>query len=94
MWLFENLKFHMWFPLCYGFPDGSDVKNPPARDLGSILGLEISHGGGHGNPLQCSCLENPVDREAWRATVHGISKSQTRQGHGTVNAESDLLSLE
>ena len=35
-------------------------------------------GGGHGNPLQCSCLENPVDRGAWRATVHGVPKSQTR----------------
>ena len=54
------------------------VKNPPAmRDLGSIPGLERSPSGGHGNPLQYSCLENLTDREAWWATVHGIAKSQT-----------------
>ena len=41
-------------------------------------GWGISPGGGHGNPLQCSFLENPMDRRAWRATVHGVSKSQTR----------------
>ena len=58
------------------------VKNPPAnaediRDAGSIPGLVRSPGRGHGNPLQCSCLENPVDREAWRATIHRVPKSQT-----------------
>ena len=42
-----------------------------------ILGSGSSPGGGHGNPLQYSCLENPMDREAWRATVHGVAKSQT-----------------
>ena len=50
------------------------------RDIGdsdSIPGSGRSPGGGHGNPLQCSCLENPMDRGAWRATVHGVSKSQT-----------------
>ena len=57
------------------------VKNLPAsggdvRDTGSILGSERSPGGGHGNPLQHSCLENPTDRGAWRATGHGITKSQ------------------
>ena len=48
------------------------VKNPPANagDLGSIPGSGRSPGGGHGNPLQHSCLENPMDRGAWRATVH------------------------
>ena len=56
------------------------VKNPPAngadiRDAGSIPGLRGSSGGGHGNPLQYSCLENPKDRGAWQATVHGIAKS-------------------
>ena len=58
------------------------VKNLPAnadvRDVGLIPGLERSPGGGHGNPLQCSCLENPMDRRAWQATVHGVAKSQTR----------------
>ena len=59
------------------------VKNLPAnagdaRDLGSIPGSGRSPGGGNGNPLQHSCRENSMDREAWRATVHGVSKSQTR----------------
>ena len=59
------------------------VKNPPAsagdiRDLGPIPGLGRSPGGGNGNPLQYSCLENPMDRGAWRATVHGVTKSRTR----------------
>ena len=59
------------------------VKNPPAnagdtRDVGSIPRLGRSLGGGHGNPLQYSCLENPTDRKAWQATVHGVTKSQTR----------------
>ena len=58
------------------------VKNPPAdagdiRDMGSIPGLGRSPGGGPGNPLQYSCLENSMDRGAWWATVHGIAKSQT-----------------
>ena len=59
------------------------AKSPPAiagdvRDLGSIPGLGRSPGGGHGNPLQCSCLENPMDRGAWWATVHRVARSQTR----------------
>ena len=45
------------------------------RDLGSIPGLGRSPGEGHGNPLQCSCLEHPMDRGAWRTTVHGIAES-------------------
>ena len=56
------------------------VKNPPAnegdnRDKGSIPGSGRSPGGGHGNPLQYSCLENPIDRGAWRATVHRVAES-------------------
>ena len=47
------------------------------RDTGSIPGSGRSSGGGHGNPLQYSCLENPMDRGAWRATVHEVAKSQT-----------------
>ena len=59
------------------------VKNPPAiaediRNMGSVPGLERSPGGGHGNPLQYSCLENPMDRGTWWATVHGVTRSQTR----------------
>jgi len=59
------------------------VKNPPAdtgdiRDIGSIPGLGNLPGGGHGNPLQYSCLENSMDRGAWQATVRGVAKSRTR----------------
>ena len=63
-----------------GFPGGSVVKNLPATagDIGSIPGSGRSLGGGHGNPLQYSCLENPMDREAWQATVHKVTKSQTQ----------------
>ena len=62
-----------------GFPGGSAVKNPPASagEAGSIPGLGRSPGGGIGNPLQYSCLGNPLDRGAWQAMVHGIVKSQT-----------------
>ena len=64
------------------FPGGSVVKNPPAnagdaRDAGSISGSGRSPGGGHGNPLKYSCLENPMDRGAWWDTVHGTAKSYT-----------------
>ena len=48
------------------------------RDTGSIPGLGRSLGGGHGNPFQYSCLENPMDRGAWEATVHSVAKSQMR----------------
>ena len=48
------------------------------RDTGSIPGSGRSPGRGHGNPLQYSCLENPMDKGAWRATVHKVTKSQTR----------------
>ena len=59
------------------------VKNLPAnaediRDTGSIPGLERSPGGGHGNPLQYSCLENSIDKGAWQAAVHSMAKSQTQ----------------
>ena len=54
------------------------VKNLLAGDVGSIPGLGRSSGRGHGNPLQCSCLENPMDKGAWWAIVHGVIKSQTR----------------
>ena len=59
------------------------VKNPLAnagdiKDAGSIPGLGRSPGEGNGNTLQYSCLENPMDRRAWRATVHRVKKSRTR----------------
>ena len=60
------------------------VENLPANagdtgDAGSIPGLGRSPGGGNGNPLQSSCLENPRDRGAWRATVHGVAKLDTTE---------------
>ena len=66
-----------------GYPDGtSGKKNPPAntgdiRDAGSIPGLRRSPGGGYGNPLQYSCLENPHGLQGLAATVHRITESQT-----------------
>ena len=56
------------------------VKNPLANagDTGSIPGSERSPGGGHGSPLQYSCLENPMDRVVWQAIDHGVAKSWTQ----------------
>ena len=66
-------------PISAGLPSGSAVRNLPANvgDVGSISGLERSPGGGNGNPLLYSCLENPMDRGAWRATVQGVTESWT-----------------
>ena len=65
-----------------GFPGGTNGKEPAcnARDVGdsgSIPELGRSPGGGQGNPLQYSCLENPKDIEAWQAIVHKVAKSRT-----------------
>ena len=69
------------------------IKNPPAnagdkRDMGSVSGSGRSPGGGHGDPLQYSCLETPMDRGAWQAAVHRVVKSRTllRQ-HSTEHIE-------
>ena len=74
---FFNLMKSSW---TLGFPGGSDGKESAchAGDPGSIPGLGRSLGEVHGNPLQYSCLENPMDRGPWRATVHGVAKSQTQ----------------
>ena len=63
-----------------GFPGGSDGKASAcnAGDSGLIPGSEKSPGEGNGNPLQFPCLENPMDRGAWQAPVHGVPKSQTQ----------------
>ena len=89
LWLFKLLLrgfrvLKLWyldrllFPL--GFPGGSEVKASAcnAGDLGLIPGLGRSPGEGNGDPLQCSCLENPMDGGAWWATDHGVAKSRTR----------------
>ena len=62
-----------------GFPGGAGVKKLPAnsgetRDMGSVPGSGRSPGGGNSNPLQYSCLENPMDIGTWWATVHGVAK--------------------
>ena len=81
-------------------PGGSAlVKNLPvraggARDLGSIPGSGRFPGGGHGNPLQYSCLETPRDRGAWWATVHGVAQSRTRLSEFTLTFHFHALEKE
>ena len=65
--------------LFWGFPGGTVGKNPPAnagdaRDVGSMPELGRSPGGGNSNPFQYFCLGNSMDRRAWQATVHGVTK--------------------
>ena len=62
-----------------GFPGGSVVGNPPAMqgEMGLIPVSGRSPGEGNGNPLQYSCLDNPMDRGNWQATIHGVTKCQT-----------------
>ena len=62
-----------------GFTGGLDGKESACNvgDMGLIPGLGRSHGGGHGNPLQYSCLENPMDRGAWWAAAHGVTNNWT-----------------
>ena len=82
------------------FPGGTMVKNHPAnagdiRDADFISELGRCPGEGNGNPLQYSCLENPMDRGARQATVHGVAKSQTRLStaqHATPQRGMEFLS--
>ena len=74
---------------CLGFPDGLVVKNPSthtgdAGDIGLIPGSGRSPGEGNGNPLQYSCLENPIDRGTWQAKVYRIARSRTRLSTHTL----------
>ena len=82
VFLHSNLKHRL--------PQGSAVKNPPARqenagDAGSIPGSGSSLGGGHGNPLQYPCLENPMDRGAWQTTVQRVTKSWAPLKHNLMH---------
>ena len=79
------------------------VKKLPAnaggdKDMGSIPGSGRSPRGGHGNPPQYSCLENPMDRGTWRATVHRVAKSQTQlkqlSMHACTHINTDILCCE
>ena len=77
--------------ICRGKPHGSEVKNPSANagdagDSGSIPGSGRSPGGGSGNSLHYPCLVNPMDRGAWRATVHGVAKTWTRRSNWAQRA--------
>ena len=72
------------------------VKNPAisaedVRDTSSIPGSGRSSGGGHGNPLQYSCLENPMDRGGWRAAVHGVEKIRTGLKRLSVQGQGSTL---
>ena len=66
--------------MCLSFPGGSDGKESACSsgDLGLIPGLGASPGEVNGYALQYPCLENPMDRGAWQATIHGVAKSQTQ----------------
>ena len=82
-WSGSSIIFAGFHGINEGFPGGTSGKEPTCqcrdlRDVGLIPGLGRSSGGGHGNPLQYSCLENPMDRGTWRAIVHGVAKSRTR----------------
>ena len=75
-----HFKLKLNISVYMGFSGDSAVKNLPANagDVGSIPGSGKSPGEEHGNPRQCSCLENIMDKGAWRATVHGVRGTQTR----------------
>ena len=85
------LYIYNYLHIYLGFPGGTSgkkkknkkTKNPPTnagdiKDTGSIPGSGRTPGGGHGNPLQYACLENPMDRGARRNTVHRVAKSETQ----------------
>ena len=79
----EQLTLSLFHTTSRASPGGTVIKNLSANEgdaghVGSIPGCRRSPEEGSGNPLQHSCLENPMDRGAWGATVHGVSKSQTQ----------------
>ena len=71
----QNVSWHSHYKKYHGGSDGK-AYTYNAGDLGSIPGSGRSPGEGNGNPLQYCCLENPMDRGIWRATVHRVAKSQ------------------
>ena len=80
-----NILFHLAkFSLSLGFPGGSDSKKKKKKNLPAMQENQVqshlgsSPGEENCNPLQYSCLENPMDRGAWKATAHGVAKNRTR----------------
>ena len=74
----EGFLFFPFYPPLWGFPGGACSKEPACQCRRcKIPGLGRSPGGGPGNPAQYSCLEKPIDRGAWQATVHGVAQSRT-----------------
>ena len=84
----------LWPNLTTGLPCSSNGKESACRaaDLGSVSGLGRSPGEGNSNPLQCSRLENPMDRGTWQATVHGVAKSWTRPTK-TLRSEESVIKV-
>ena len=80
LYIFNPYFYFQFLTLFWGFSGGSNGKESAcnARDLGSIPGSRRSPGEGNGSPLQYSYLENPMDRGAWQATVHGAAMSWTQ----------------
>ena len=87
------ISYYITIIMPAGFSGRFVVKNPPSDigDLGSIPGSGRSPEGGHGNPLQSSCLENSMDRGAWRAIAHGVPKSRTRLKRLSSSSSSRIL---
>ena len=86
--------------VCWSFPGDASGTEPACqcrrcviRDMGLIPGSGRSPGGGHSNPLQYSCLENPMDRGAWQAAVHRITKSQTQVKQLNTHTHMDYVTL-
>ena len=105
---FDNSKYQIFVELnriclplsvSQGFPGDASGKEPTCqckreRNADSIPGSGRFHRGGHGNPLQRSCPENPMDRGAWRATAQGVAKSQTRLStHAHKSSRDSFLSM-
>ena len=88
MFIRTFLRFYAWaFQVFHLVLKNSPANAGDVRDRGLIPGLGRSPGGGNGNSLQYSCLENPMDRGAWQTTVHRVAKSQTQLKQLRMHAE-------